>query len=129
MSHSHATKRLLIASFSDTLTHQILNLLKMNSLKTKLFFSSFFLCCFISRTYAQTEVKDSVSGTYQIQVVNNRNQPFIPANINQIVIEHRKQNETVYYPLDNVVRIKILSRKEISAPGFQPLKQIEHVGE
>jgi hypothetical protein len=101
----------------------------MVSFKTKFVLLSVPLF-FIKTTFSQTTEKtDSVSGTYQIQVVNNRYEPFIPGNIDQIVIENRKETETVYYPLDNIVRIKILSRKEITSKDFQPLKQTAHVSE
>ena len=103
----------------------------MNSLKIRFLLLTlpFFFVIANCRSQTQAPVRDTLSGTYQIQVVNSRNEPFIPGNINQLVIEHRKENETVYYPIDNVVRIKILSRKEITSAGFQPIKQIEHVSE
>jgi hypothetical protein len=102
----------------------------MESYKIKFILLAIPLSCFFKPAFSQTsEKKDTISGTYQIQVVNNRNEPFIPGNINQLVLDHRKDEETVYYRLDDIVRIKILSRKEITSPAFQPLKQVEHVAE
>jgi hypothetical protein len=68
-------------------------------------------------------------GTYQIQMVNSRLQPYIPGDIDEIVRKNRKKNERVYVKLDNNIRIMILSESEISSPNFKPLKQIEHVEE
>jgi len=72
---------------------------------------------------------DLYDGTWQIQVVNSRNQPYIPGNIDEIVRENRKKNEVVYIKLDDYIRIKILSADEISSAGFKPLEKVVHIEE
>ena len=76
-----------------------------------------------------TQTTDSYDGTWQIQVVNSRNQPYIPGNINEIVKENRKKSEVVYIKLDDYIRIKILSEDEISSAGFRPLEKVVHIEE
>jgi len=71
----------------------------------------------------------SAEGTYQLQVINSRNQPFIPANINELVAEKRNATEVVYVQLGSEVRLKILPLSEINKPGFIPLEKIIHVTE
>ncbi len=87
----------------------------------------------IGITIAQTDNKivqksePVVEGTYQIQVVNSRNQPNIPGNIKQLVLENRATNEVKYVTLGTEVRIMILPTSEITKPDFKPIKMIAHV--
>lgn len=83
----------------------------------------------ISEDPYSVSMDDTFDGTWQIQVVNSRNQPYIPGNIDEIVRENRKQSEVVYIRLDDNVRIKILSQDEISASGFKPLEKVIHIEE
>ncbi len=71
----------------------------------------------------------TAEGSWQIQVINSRNQPFIPGNINELVAEKRHASETVYVQLGTEVRLKILSLSEINRPQFIPLEKIKFVTE
>ncbi len=68
-------------------------------------------------------------GTWQIQVVNSRSQPFIPGNINELVAENRHASEVVYVQLGTEVRLKILSLSEINRPQFIPVEKIKFITE
>jgi len=70
-----------------------------------------------------------LEGTYQIQVINSRNNPFIPANIDEIVTSNRKQDVITYYKISENVRIKILSQNIIDKKDFTPLELIQHIEE
>ncbi len=102
--------------------------------------ASFFLITIGSYSFAQSNMSKedikkyedmtaSVEGTYQIQVLNTRDQPFIPFNIGEIVINNRKQDEIFYYQLSDNVRIKILPINQVNSNEYKPLSQIEHIQE
>ncbi len=69
----------------------------------------------------------NIEGTYQIQVVNSRNHPYIPYNLNQLVLDNRDATQVKYVTLGAEVRIMVLPLSEINKPDFKPLKQIAHV--
>jgi hypothetical protein len=69
----------------------------------------------------------NIEGTYQIQVVNSRNHPYIPYNLNQLVLDNRDATQVKYVTLGTEVRIMVLPLSEINKPDFKPLKQIAHV--
>lgn len=70
-----------------------------------------------------------IQGTYQIQVINSRNEPFIPANIEEIVKKNRKKDQIVYYKIADDVRVLILPEVTINSTDFKPLDQIAHIEE
>lgn len=74
----------------------------------------------------ESMVNNGFDGTFQIEIHNIRLQPNIPGNINEIVSNNRSDSETVYYPLDQNIRIRIPSRNEISDPNFQKLDLIKY---
>ena len=78
---------------------------------------------------AVSQPNDNHDGTWQIQVLNSRNHPYIPGDIDTIINDNRKNTETVYIWLDANIRIKILSLQEISNPNFIPLEKIVHIEE
>ncbi len=91
--------------------------------------SVFFVGVSISQTTAEPAklTAASIEGTYQIQVVNSRNQPYIPANLNQLVLDNRDATEVKYVTLGTEVRLKVLPLSEINKPDFKPLQKIAHV--
>lgn len=97
----------------------------------KLIFSILFFMFFIS-TYSQNMLvsnsneTNALDGTYQIEIHNVRLQPSIPGNILEIVASNRSENETIFYPLDQNIRIRIPSRNEITDPNFQKLELIKY---
>ncbi len=74
-----------------------------------------------------SQQNSSAEGTWQIQVLNSRNQPFIPGNINELVAENRHASEVVYVQLGTEVRLKILSLSEINRPQFIPVEKIKFI--
>jgi hypothetical protein len=54
-------------------------------------------------------------GTFQIQIKDPRLKPNIPYNIDELIENNRKQNETVYINLGSQVRLKIFSLAEIQS--------------
>ena len=87
---------------------------------------------FIISTYSQNMLvsnsneTNALDGTYQIEIHNVRLQPSIPGNILEIVASNRSENETIFYPLDQNIRIRIPSRNEITDPNFQKLELIKY---
>lgn len=71
----------------------------------------------------------TVEGTYQIQVINTRDHPFIPSNIEEIVIKNRQQSIISYYKLSDYVRIEILPLDVIDSPNFEPITLIKYLQE
>lgn len=101
--------------------------LDMNNLLFWLFFIT--ATASISQTNtvnSNNVIVDGFDGSYQIEIHNIRLQPNIPGNILEIVATNRSENETVYYPLDSNIRIKIPSRNEVLNPDFQKLDFIKY---
>lgn len=100
-----------------------------------LLIASFILFSASGAVYAQhtdlisTQTNTVIVGTWQIQVINSRNQPYIPGNIIELVTENRKADEVMYMQLGTEVRLKILPLVEINRPGFIPLEKIVHITE
>lgn len=97
-------------------------------------FATIFLLLFSClSSFGQTETnilqQTKIEGTYQIQVINTRDNPFIPQNIETIVIENRKKDVITYYKLSENVRIKILPLDYITSKEYKPLSLIEHIQE
>ena len=67
-------------------------------------------------------LKDQMSGTYQIQMIDTRTQPFIQLSLFQEIHDARKQDETVYLPVSENCRVKIVSVNEMSSANFIPLE-------
>jgi len=79
-------------------------------------------------TQAENLLKEKeIEGTYQIQVINSRANPFIPGNLKEIIQKNRSQSETIYVSLGTMVRLKILSENEIKRTDFVPLQKIKHI--
>jgi hypothetical protein len=97
----------------------------------KMIFSLAFFMYFVT-SYSQNKIvsnsneRNEFDGTYQIEIHNMRLQPNIPGNILEIVATNRSENETIYYPLDQNIRIRIPSRNEIANPNFQKLELIKY---
>lgn len=72
---------------------------------------------------------DKVEGTYQIQVVNSRNKPYVPSDIEGLVVKNRQANEVKYLSLGTEVRLMILPVSAINAPGFKAVPKIAHIKE
>lgn len=86
----------------------------------------FLAYCFYCQKPADADIVIGFDGTFQIEIHNVRYEPNIPGNIMELVTSQRQENETVYYPLDENIRLKILSRNELLSPGFQRLELIKY---
>lgn len=71
----------------------------------------------------------NIEGTYQIQVINTRDQPCIPGNLIQLVIDNRHATDIVFVNLGRSVRLKIIPTSEITKPDFKPLEKVVHISE
>lgn len=94
-----------------------------------LFFFSALCRLSAQNTGTGSQQNSSSEGTWQIQVVNSRNQPFIPGNIDEIVADKRHASEVVYVQLGTAVRLKILPVSEINRIQFIPLEKIKFITE
>lgn len=65
-------------------------------------------------------------GTYQVQIIDSRELPTIPLTLMDSIEAKRDEQEIKYVWLKSNVRVKILSKKEISNPSFQPLERVKY---
>jgi hypothetical protein len=86
----------------------------------------FLVSCLYAQQPSNTDIVTGFDGSFQIEIHNVRYQPHIPGNILEIISNYRLDNQTVYYPLDENIRIKIISRNELSSPEFQRLDLIKY---
>lgn len=93
------------------------------------FFLLFTSLLVVGQTENNILQQPKIEGTYQIQVINTRNKPFLPQNIEDIVIKNRRKDVVFYYKLSENVRIKILPLDYITSKEYMPLSLIEHIQE
>lgn len=84
---------------------------------------------FNQQTFSTLQDSSKIKGTYQIQMVNTRDLPSIPYNLEQMVEEKRDKDKVVYIKLSDFVRVKVLPKSEIEKKDFKPVKHIEYVTE
>jgi hypothetical protein len=107
----------------------------------------FFLCC-IDNLKAQQQITpqpqspeqeaymktirerwNNALGTFQIQIVNSRISPQIDAVIIERIEAARKDEEVVYFPLRESVRVMVLPKSQISSVGFEKIETYKYVQE
>ena len=93
------------------------------------FFCSGLFCVTAQNSEYIIPQNTAAEGTFQIQVINSRSQPIIPANINELVTANRNATEIVYVQLGTDVRLKILPLSEINRPEFTRLEKVKHFTE
>jgi hypothetical protein len=98
----------------------------MRTLILFLLFISGIFKSFGQSSHTENYTPANFDGTYQIEIHNVRYQPYIPGNILEIVENSRRDHEVTYYPLDENMRIRILSRDEINNNNFQKLEFIKY---
>lgn len=69
----------------------------------------------------------NIKGTYQLEVIDTRAQPFFPPDLYSVVATNRLEDKTVYIQLGTQVRLKILSNTEIHKPDFKPLDPVAFI--
>ncbi len=89
-----------------------------------------------SRTPEEQKVFDALNkrwndalGTFQIQVVNSRIKPVIGVEYIDKIEVQRKENETIYIPVREDVRIMVLPKKEIQKADFTKIPYFQYVQE
>ena len=95
------------------------------------------LCFSFSKGFSQQHAKaetnrmmdllNKLEGTYQVQIIDSREMPAIPLSLMDTIVAKRDQEITQYVWLKNNIRVKILSRKEISSPTFRGVTRIAYV--
>lgn len=68
-----------------------------------------------------------LEGTYQIQVVDSREQPTIPLILMETIEAKRHQTDVKYIWLKENMRVKILSKNEISSSSFVGLPRVTNI--
>jgi len=96
-----------------------------------LFFSFLFLGGFAQNdpkkeTKRLMDLLTKNEGTYQVQIIDSREQPTIPLSLMDTIEAKRDENEIKYVWLKSNVRVKILSKKEITNPTFQSLERVKY---
>lgn len=71
-----------------------------------------------------TETAKAKVGTYQIVITSSKQTPAFTDELLVTIEQNRKEDEIVYLDLQPGVRITILPRTTINAPGFVPLEEI-----
>ena len=95
-------------------------------------------CCFASKNgLAQVDPKvetgrlmellNKLEGTYQVQIIDSRELPAIPLSLMDTISLKRGENEVKYVWLKSNIRVKILSKSEITSPSFHGLPRITYI--
>lgn len=74
-------------------------------------------------------LNQKLEGTYQLQMINTRLLPAVPLQLIETIEQKRQENEITYFDYTDKIRVMVLSRKAITAPGFKPLEKIAFVRE
>jgi len=75
-------------------------------------------------TQRLNELSKKMEGTYQVQLINMRQEVAFPLELLDDIAAKRQKNDTVYYQLQDRIQVVILPEKIISQPGFKKLSPI-----
>ena len=70
---------------------------------------------------------NKLEGTYQIQVIDSREQPTIPLTLMETIELNRHATEVKYIWLKSNMRVKILSKNEISSSSFIGIPRVINI--
>tara|TARA_B100000508_G_scaffold141091_1_gene146285 strand:+ start:7774 stop:8118 length:345 start_codon:yes stop_codon:yes gene_type:complete len=70
------------------------------------------------------EQKQSLEGTFQIEMINTRSLPTFHISLYDIIEEKRDEKEIVYHEVSDIMRIKILPRTVIEDKNFEPVERV-----
>ena len=73
------------------------------------------------------DLLSKLEGTYQIQVIDSREQPTIPLTLMEAIELKRHTTEVKYIWLKDNMRVKILSKNEISSSSFVGLPRVTNI--
>lgn len=95
------------------------------------------LCFSFSKGFSQQDSKaetnrmmdllNKLEGTYQVQIIDSRELPAIPLSLMDTIVAKRDQETTQYVWLKSNIRVKILSKKEITSPSFKGVARVEYI--
>jgi hypothetical protein len=102
--------------------------MKKSTLLCLVFFMLTCICSF-AQSSERTSVanKNTIEGTYQIQVINTRDNPFIPGNLEELVLKNRDADKRIFIQLGTQVRLMILPETEIKSKDFKPIQKIDYL--
>ena len=70
---------------------------------------------------------NKLEGTYQIQVIDSREQPTIPLTLMETIELNRHTTEVKYIWLKSNMRVKILSKNEINTSSFIGIPRVINI--
>ena len=73
------------------------------------------------------DLLSKLEGTYQIQVIDSREQPTIPLTLMEIIELNRHATEVKYIWLKSNMRVKILSKNEINTSSFIGIPRVINI--
>ena len=73
------------------------------------------------------DLLSKLEGTYQIQVIDSREQPTIPLTLMEIIELNRHTTEVKYIWLKSNMRVKILSKNEINTSSFIGIPRVINI--
>lgn len=80
-----------------------------------------------AETSRMMDLLNKLEGTYQVQIIDSRELPAIPLTLMDTIVAKRDLELTQYVWLKNNIRVKILSKKEITSPSFKGLTRIAYI--
>ena len=78
---------------------------------------------------SEKEKLEKLNGTYQIEVINSRNKPYLPENLSQLIENNRDSQKTKIISLGTAVRLKVFSIAEINKADFEKKSTIIYINE
>jgi len=80
-----------------------------------------------AETNRMMDLLNKLEGTYQVQIIDSRELPAIPLSLMDTIVAKRDQEITQYVWLKSNIRVKILSKKEITSPSFKGVARVEYI--
>ena len=72
-------------------------------------------------TQRLNDLSQKLEGTYQVQLINMRQEVAFPLELLDDIAAKRQKTDTVYYQLQDRIQVLILPEKIIDQPGFKKL--------
>lgn len=73
------------------------------------------------------QLAKELEGTYQIQVINSRENPSLSFSFLDEIVAKRHKSDTIYFWPKRDVRIMILPESVIKVSDFKPLTTLTHI--
>lgn len=99
---------------------------------------SFFCTLLLSGFYSQenlskseateyAEMFNNAGGTYQFQMIDTREKPTIPLSYIQTIEDSRDDNEIIYLPFKENIRVKILPQNLVTSGKYETLERFAYI--